>query len=254
MLEGNEGMEQDVGTQESSPSETSTPESVTEVSAAESTGTQKQSAESSQPFHEHPRFKELIEERNTFKSEIENMRRQMEELRKPPKENKEHPFVSRLKEIDPQYGEWASNQEKLAEKLSQFEQWQQEQTRTAIVQQYETGISKLHDQYKVPSELQEIYKEALDAAAIKNPKLGLKDLPNVYKQVHDKFSKLLESTKRAERASYVVDKSKDAKAPATQPKGAPATGTKKPAHTDREAMLGSIVQRALKNSKAEGEI
>lgn len=184
------------------------------------------------------------------------MRKTMEERlsQSQQKESKEHPFVARLKEIDPSYGEWAGGVEQLKKDLEEMRNWKQEQSRQAMVQQYESGIEKLHNDNKVPAELRDRIRRELDLRAMTNPKLGLKDLPNVYKDVLSDYNKFIDGIKRSERASYVTDKSKDVKAPATQTKGAPATGNKTPAHKDKESAFSSIVQKALNRSKAEGEI
>ena len=38
------------------------------------------------PFHEHPRFKELVEEKNNYKSQLEEMRNEIENLKQPAKQ------------------------------------------------------------------------------------------------------------------------------------------------------------------------
>jgi chromosome segregation ATPase len=254
MLEGNEGIQQDANFEESSEaSQTSNQESATEVSAAESQV--QPSAEPQMPFHEHPRFKELIQERNTFKEQIEAMQKQMEALnsQRQQAQQKEHPFVAKLKEIDPQYGEWAGGVEGLKKDLEEMRAWKQEQQRQALVNEYNSSIEKLHSENKVPDNLRDRIKREIDRQAVTNPKLGMKDLPAIYKQVMDEEMKYVESLKRSERASYVADKSKDVKAPQTQTKGAPAGQKTKPAQMDREQMYASVVQRALKHSKAGGD-
>lgn len=255
-----EDYQQDANSGESSAAPETSTENQPEVTASESPDSSSQPAQQSRPFHEDPKIQEFIQRQvakqaSAYEERMQQLQQRFEEMGKEKQPSKAHPFVQKLKEIDPTYGEWAESQEKLAEKLAQFEQWQQEQQRGAVIQQYESGVQKLHAEYKVSPDLQEIYREAIDAAAMKNPKLGLKDLPDVYKQVHDRFSKLLDSTKRAERASYVVDKSKDANAPTSQSKGVPTVNNgKRGSHSDKESAYAAIVKNALKGSKAASDI
>lgn len=254
MLEGEEIVQQDANNGDSSDAPQTSPETNNEAPASESLNESRQSsAESQMPFHEHPRFKELISERNTFKEQIEAMQRQMEALNAQKQQQtpeKKHPFVSKLSEIDPAYGEWAGNVEQMKKEFEELRAWKQEQARQSVINEYNSSIEKLHGENKVPETLRERIKEKIDFLAMTNPKLGLKDLPNIYKDILEKENKFLEGIKRSERASYVTDKSKDARAPQTQTKGAPAGQKANKPPMDREAMYSSIVKNALKNSKA----
>lgn len=166
-------------------------------------------------------------------------------------QQKEHPFVARLKEIDPSYGEWAGGVEQFKKEFEELRAWKQEQSRQSLINEYTSGIDKLHNENKVPENLRGRIKKEIDFRAMTNPKLGLKDLPSIYKEVMEEETKFVEGLKRSERASYVTDKSKDAKAPQTQTKGAVATGAQKQQqHRDREDAYSSIVKKALSNSKA----
>jgi transposase len=253
MLEGDEVVQQDANIEESSAASQTSPDSANEVTAAGSSNENRQAASESQmPFHEHPRFKELISERNTFKDQIEAMQKQMEAMQgqKQQAPSKEHPFVARLKEIDPSYGEWAGNIEQMKKDFEELRTWKQEQARQSLVNEYNSSIEKLHSDNKVPEQLRARIKKEIDYLAMTNNKLGMKDLPNVYKQVLEEETKFLEGIKRSERAAYVTDKSKDSKAPQTQTKGAAPGQKPKQQSMDREERYAAIVKNALKNSKA----
>src|SRR5690349_17852905 len=58
------------------------------------------------PFHEHPRFKEIIDQNRTYRSELTNLQKQIAELSKPKQAETApsvHPFISDLEKINPQY-------------------------------------------------------------------------------------------------------------------------------------------------------
>ena len=253
MFEGEEVIQQDANSGDTSEApQTSTQDSTTEVTGAESSLSRQANPESQMPFHEHPRFKELISERNTLKEQFEAMQNQFREMQsqKAKAQEKQHPFVAKLGEIDPAYGEWAGGVEGIKKDLEEMRAWKQEQQRQTLITEYNSGIDKLHAENKVPDALRERIKREIDRQAIQNPKLGMKDLSSVYKQVLEEETKYLDGIKRTERASYVTDKSKDAKAPQTQTKGAPAGQQAKAPFKDREEMHASVVKRAMKASKA----
>jgi len=254
--EGEEVTQQDANEADTSEPQISSPEETNSTSAAERVSQNSQS-EKQLPFHEHPRFKELIEEKKTYAEQLQQMQKQMQEMsqryQQQAEPKKSHPFVERLKEIDPAYGEWAGGLDGLKEQLAEMKAWKDEQGRQTVVREYESSVEKLHTEHKVPKELQELYKEQLDARAYKDPNFGLKDVPAAYKQLHEKYSKFLDATKRAERASYVVDKSKDSSAPSSQSKGAPAGKAKAPQFKDREEAYAAIVKQATTRSKADND-
>lgn len=217
--------------------------------------TQPQEAQAKEPpFHEHPRFKELIEERKQMQEQLQAFQRQMTEQQTQMKsfgqKPEVNPFVAKLSEIDPAYGEWAKDMEKTKAEFAEMKAWKQEQAREQLVQQYTSQVDKLHEDNKVPAELRELVKAQIDAMAISNPNLGLKDLPKVYGDVYGKLSKILEGTKRAERASYVSDKTKDGNVPASQPKGKVASGKADSAPKSRDELLSSVVNSAMKQHRA----
>lgn len=218
--------------------------------------TQPQEAQAKEtPFHEHPRFKELIEERKQMQEQLQTFQRQMQEQQSQfksfsEKKPDQHAFVAKLAEIDPKYGEWAQDMERTKQEFAELKAWKQEQARDQLVKEYTSSVDKLHETNKVPAEWREFVKSQIDAVAMSNPSLGLKDLPKVYTDVYGKISKLMEGTKRAERASYVADKSKDGAVPASQPRGKVASGKADTAPKSRDEMLASVVSSALKQHRA----
>jgi DNA repair exonuclease SbcCD ATPase subunit len=248
--------ELETGSQDATADSSSAPE--TETQSQQTSAQQGSSAEPEKaPFHEHPRFKELIEERKQYASQLEEMRSQLERLQqqsKPAEQSKAHPFVAKLKEIDPAYGEWAEKLEMSASQIEKFQQWQQAQESKALLSQYESSIEKLHTDNKTPDEVKGMIRKLVDSEIRSNPKLGLKDVPNVYKSVHEEYTKLIDGVKRSERASYVTDKRKDSSAPSSMPKGKPASHSSKSEYgMDREANMAMIARKALRTLKAEND-
>lgn len=224
-----------------------------------------QSPEPNVPFHEHPRFKELIEERRQYADRVsqyesrfaEMERRLQDQAQQRPEPHKQvNPFVAKLKEIDPAYGQWAENMEQRAQQAEVLAREMQEIKQERIRSEYETTVSKLHSDSKVPESLRPFIREQLDALALSGQIRSVKDVPNAYKAIQEKYTSLIDGIKREERASYVSAKSQDASAPTSQPKGKAPSRNDRGQFTsgDRETDMAMLVKRALKISKAENDI
>lgn len=214
------------------------------------------SQEAPKPFHEDPRIRDYIERQVSKQTQSlqSEWQRQMEASR-PAQQKPANKFVERLREIDPAYAEYIESLEARASKVEQLEQNFSSLEQQKQYERYESALNKLHEENKVSQSDRALIQEKVEYRASKNPKLGLSDLPGLYKQALEEHTKYVDGIKRAERAQYVSDKSKDAKAPAPAPKGtAPTPGEKPKKFTDREDFLGSVVKRALNRSKAESDI
>lgn len=253
---------EDVGSEVSSTSQDSD-QSSSDKPAQEGQSASKPEAEL--PFHQHPRFQELIQERKSMSSQFEKLQAQYADMEKRYQTNQQekeaaskpvNPFVAKLREIDPAYAEYIESLETRASKADTIEQRLQEQDRQRLVSDYESGISKLYSDNKVPEELRPFIKEQLDSMAISGQLKHLKDLPEVFKSVQERYSKLAEGWERKTRASYVTDKGKDSAAPSSQNRGKPAKpGSGKSEYTgDRENDMALIARKALRISKAENDI
>lgn len=247
-MEENESQSQDANVGEpSAPQGESSPSPETQLQEAAAKET---------PFHEHPRFKELIEERKQMQEQLQAYQRQQQALETKfntfsSKPTDTHPLIAKMKEIDPKYGEYFEQLEGTKQELAELRSWKQEQAREQLVQQYTSAVDKLHTEHKVPAELQELVKSQIDAVAISNPNLGLKDLPKVYADVAGKLMKLIEGNKRADRAAYVQDKAKDGAVPASQPRGKVASGKVDTTPKARDEIMASVVGSAMKKYRAE---
>lgn len=191
-----------------------------------------------QPFHMHPRFQEVISEKNAlkeqnrlFEQKLQDMERRFQATQKQeaPKTN---PVRDRLTGIDKDFADYVGGVEKipqLEQQLQEFQQWKQEQAIREIQGQANSAKEKFYSENKVPAEHREIYDAQLSVIAQANPRLQVSDLPKVMKDVHDKMTKLFQSTERAATKQLVAGKQADAAKPSTQPKGAPVKAGQKAA-------------------------
>lgn len=212
------------------------------------------------PFHEHPRFKELIEQRNQFQTAMQDMQRRLSEYEtrqqesKPKEETSEDKMLKRLESVDPEFAAFMKSIYGKLPKVDQLEQqWQQSQQeaqRTAVQSQ----VQALHEQYKVPSEQRDLYRSLLKAHVSDIPNAQASDLPKYYKAVHDSVSKMMEGIKRAERASYVTAKKADSATPSTQQRSAApktASQAKKPDYSrDPDAGKREMISRVMQDLRA----
>ena len=217
------------------------------------------------PFHQHPRW---IERDNELKAEraarqqleqryaqIESKFAEMQKASAGPDERTE--LLKRLEGIDPAFGKLISELVTTPKELQELKAWKQEyeaqQTRTQAV----STVNSLHEQNKVDGELKDIINETLVAMDAQGKIKGVEDLPRAYKEVHERFSRYIDSVKRGVTASYVAEKKTDGKVPTSQPKGAPvkSQGNKFQFNTrDREAGLSQVVQQYIKSKSQNNDL
>lgn len=212
---------------------------------------QQQPKEDNVPFHEHPRFKELIEQKNAASKQAQALQARLEALEKtsktPQAQAKEDALLARLKQIDPEFGGRFEKIDQSLSRIEKFEQWMQQQEQEKSRTQAVSTLESLHTQYKVSSEMKDVYQAMIQQAAAADPSLDVKDLPDLYKNIHERMSKYMDTMKRSDRESYVSDKRKDASAPTSQPRGKPATNAvKKAAPQSQDEDRASTVDEVLK--------
>lgn len=250
--------------QEAPSSEEQTVQDAPEQSSTEARVAPEAKSEAQAPFHEHPRFKELVEHKNraseeakALKEQLAEMQRRFESQSQPRQEPKENPLLARLKGIDPEFGEMIAQLHARSMKVEDLEAQLAQTSQENLRSQAATQLNKLHDEYKVPANLREIYQAQIELAALRNPKLGLKDLEPLYKQTHEKYSAILEDTRRTERESYVAGKKADAKTPTSQPKGQTVKSGQAPAkaaspYERKQNMVREITDALRKEKSALG--
>lgn len=226
--------------QVSSESTESTSSSETSSQGVQSEAPQQEAAvkeaERQVPFHEHPRFKEVIEQKNQAAKEAEELRRSYQALtervnafesqQKPKSMPQEHPMIARLKGIDPEFADYISG---LHKSTQDFQQTQQELANLRQERLREQATSKMTELYtsnKVPENRKAFYDQAVKSKVYEiesgGKRLSVNDLDSIFKSVHDEHSKFFDNYERQLRESYVKDKKKDATTPNTQTGGAAA--------------------------------
>ncbi len=171
----------------------------------------KDTQDASTPFHEHPRFRELIEQNRSFKSELAAAReatqrlnqqyeQQAQELSKYSNANKgptHQQLLERLGTIDPEFAKFQGH---LAEKLNgvdsiqqqmaEFKQWQSQVATEQLRTQAENKLSALYGQYKVPEKLQPFYRETIENRVYANKNASLNDLDSYFKENYGRYINL----------------------------------------------------------------
>lgn len=214
------------------------------------------------PFHEHPRFRELVEQKNQYAEMVKRLETQqkamearfksMEETSKPKVED---PLLKRLKDIDPEFGERFEKLSSQERELQELRDWRNQMQEQQFVSSALSEIRGLHSKNNVSPELQAKYEKELDFAYRSGQIRSLDDVKATYKAVHEDYSKLLDSVKRSERESYVATKKKDGAIPASQPKGKPAGNTKGPEFSkDPTIARQELIKRILSASKEDNSL
>lgn len=213
------------------------------------------------PFHEHPRFKELVEQKNKYADQLkafEDRYKQLEERvnqQQPKAEEKQDKLISRLREIDPEFAERMELLSTRAEQASEYESRLQQIQEQAFAQNALAKINEMHSKNAVSKELQDRYNRELDNAYRNGELRDLKSVEAKYKSIHDDYSKLLDSYKRSALEQYTSSKKADAKAPASQPKGQPVPASKKfDWSRDPDVARKQMIDRVLKTAKASDNI
>ena len=218
------------------------------------------------PFHEHPRFKELIEQKNqaqeaqkAYEQRIAQMEARMQELSQPknPAVSERQELLKRLEGIDPAFAALISELAPATKELQDLKAWKEQMDTQQIRTQAVSTVNTLHDQNKVSGELKELINEQLQAMDARGLIRNVQDVPRAYKEVHDKLSKYVESIKRGVTASYTTDKTSAARVPTSQPKGAPVktAGNKMQFNTrDREAGLAQVVSQYIKSKNGSNDL
>ena len=177
-------------------------------------------------------------------------------IEKPKATTPEEALLTRLKGIDPEFGSWAEQQHQmkvqLEQKLAAMEQWRSAQEAQSTKSQIDSSLQKLHSEHKVPEGVRGLYEARLEQLARSNPNLTINDLPNVYREIHEGFSKYMESAKREALSSYTQAKTKDSAVPAPSKGTSPKSGTQKFEYSkDPAEARKQVVQNALRSLRNE---
>jgi len=232
------------------------------LNASESTQTPEANTEKTPEFHEHPRFKELIEDRNSMKEALAESKRQYEDLQRmvrglqasqAPQAKPKNADLEELRSIKP---ELASYIEKIGESTSKIEQLEAqlaESRNQTLVDRYTNAVKELYSTNKVSSEMQPLY-DSLIRASVMQSNARLDQVPSIFNKVHADMSKLVDGIKRSTTAEYSQGKKKDASAPKPMVKGATPTKGDFKYSTDEVERRDQMIQRILSLSKASNSV
>ena len=224
-------------------------DSQSESSDAPEQKVQADTKEAPTPFHEHPRFKELIEQNRAFKEEssnraqaLEAMQRELQALREqsaPKKETPKDQFLEDLRQINPEYAKSFQSVMDRAAKAEAVEQRLQQYENQQFAERAVNHFNKLLETNKISDPMdRKLYERAVRAEIYEKEaagaKLGLKDLDKIFGEFHSEYSKAMEDRSRKQTASYVQEKAKD-KAPKSTTGAPAAPGSKKIAAGDYAA-------------------
>lgn len=184
------------------------------------------------PFHEHPRWKEVMEERNSerqraqaLEQRLADMDRRYQELSRPRSEPKKDALVDRLMGIDEDFGKRFGEISKQAELASQLQEQLNSFKEERVVESLKGKFEDLASQNKLDPADKELYFARLDLAYRQGKLRSPADVENHFKAIHEPQAKRLEAYKRAAIEEYTKAKKADATKPTGQPKGkAPAAG------------------------------
>lgn len=241
----------DVSTE--SPSEApSSPERTSEAPAT-------QESKTADKYVPYERFQEIIQQKNEFVKRLEEHEaryKALEDRMNRPKEEpkKENPLLGRLKTIDPEFGTWAEQMEASRTELQALREWRTQAEAERTRSEAQNEVSKLHAQYKIPDDLKDHYNMYLRNEVSKleasGRALSVKDLPSIYKSVHDSLNKVFESQKRATIANYAVSKKTDATPTLKKGEATKSTPTKFKFSKDPEEARSQIIKQTMERVRA----
>lgn len=215
------------------------------------------------PFHEHPRFKELIEQNRTYRDQVsqynrsvEDLRRQMSEMQKAsqaqnqPKQPSYDTVLNRLKDIDPEFAKLQEEMYKevqearqLKEQFQELRGWKDQVASQQMASEANSTLENLYTSNKISQEDRGRYDRFIKATVYelesRGQRLTPKDLPGIFNEVHAAEKAYQDQFSRKVKESYVAEKKKDA-TPASQTGGAPAGVPVQ--QMDKQSAIKSIAQ------------
>lgn len=233
----------DTGTESGATSESTASSESASPAQTQEAGSQQEAASQTpkeSPFHEHPRFKELVEQKNASQQEFQRlqqdyrlMQAQMAQFQQQQnqyqKQNQPKPpsYDELLRELEQVNPAFAKAQREVLERLPKVDEVTQtvnelreqmaEDRRQRDAVTARSSFDKLCSDNKISDNDKFLYEEAVaNLANIRGSKVS--ELPALFTEVHNKYSKYFEGRDRSLRESYVSQKKAD-KAPATQTGG-----------------------------------
>lgn len=266
MLNESEGLES--GTESSaiteSQSEAPSPSQSTEAPATQAAAPKQEET----PFHEHPRFKELVDQKNkalestrALELKLAQLEGRLSQPQSAAKQAERDELIEDLKKIDPRlaarleaFGASSKTIEQLQAKLDQFEKFQQQQSEQTVVKESVARINSWHESNKVAPQIREAINARLDVLYMQG-KLNPQNLEQAYKAAYEPYKAYAEEIKRETLKGYVPAKKADASAPTSQPKGTPAKAkpAEAPKFKDKEELRAAVAKEFVQQQRAKRE-
>jgi len=217
--------------------------------------TQQAAAPKELPFHEHPRWKEVMEERNSeraraqaLEQRLADMDRRFQESSKPKPQD---PMYERLKGIDPEFADYLNSLKSRAEKAEALEQRLETFERSQFTNSALNKFSELNKANSVSPELATLYQAALEQQYQNGNIKTVADVEKAYQAIHSSTKKFLEAQERSVIEKYTASKKKDASSPAGQPKGrSPAQGQKVEFSKDPQEAKAQLIKNIAQAMKS----
>lgn len=223
-------------------------------------------AEDNVPFHMHPRFQEVISQKNelaeqnkAFARQMQEMQQQLQRMQQPaPQAPQKDALLERLKGIDPEFAERFSKVNEVDDvkkELAELREFRQQIAARETQQQVMSMQDKFYSENNIPKERQAIYQALIQQEAAKDSNLKINDLPKVMKNVHDTLSKMFSTVERDTTKKFVEAKKTSAAKPSSQPKGSPVKpGSKEQGPMDRATARNETVKQIMAELKAGRDI
>lgn len=262
----------------------STESSASESPSLEGSGSEPNSGASTQvaapeqkqdttPFHERPRFKELVEQKNEYLKRYQDMESRYKALEgqlnsfrdsQPKAPTESDALLEDLKKVDPRLAndlqralKGAETAQSLQTRLDAFEKQSQESARQQTLSTAVGKINSLHETNKMSPFGKQFINSQLDLS-YRSGQLNASDLKAVeaaYGEASKAIKAYEDSLKRDLTKSYVESKTKDAGVPASVPKGPQAKPAQKaiPTFKNKEDLKSAVIKSYLKESAASKE-
>lgn len=233
----------------------SSSESQSDAQTTQQAGAPQESKET--PFHEHPRWKEVMEERNTERQRAQALEQQLQQLQRQFQETQKaqskpvDPMYERLKGIDPEFADYlkeAREQAALAKELqAELQGIRQEQFNTSAFSKF----NELNKTNGVSPELARLYQAALEQEYAQGRIKTVDDIETAYANLHGSTKKYLETLERSTIEKYTSAKKKDSASPAGQPRGkSPVQGQKMQFSKDPNEAKGQLIKHIAQTLKS----
>lgn len=225
----------------------------------------------SKPFHEHPRFQELIENNRSlketnkaFEQRLAQMQSQFESSRKAAEPQQKDELLERLRGIDPEFAkriERINDFDKVSKEIEELRSWRNESTAERVRQEATSTVSRFYEEQKVPQERRAIYDALVrHTVAGQEAQMGramqVNELPAVLKSVHEQINKTFTATQREATKQLVEGKRADAKRPVPQPKGQQVPNPKGPDYSklSKSDAKAQIISDILAETRASKDV